>query len=164
MKYTAAILIVSDSCYNKTRVDLSGPTAKAILEEQNFEIKAIDIVPDDKAQIIFALKKYVKEGINLVVASGGTGFSKTDITPEATLEIIDKRADGISEAMRAHGMLFSDRAVLSRGVSGIKDNTVIINLPGSPKAVREDLEFILPTLIHGLDILNSRTSNCARKD
>ena len=100
---------------------------------------------------------------DLILTTGGTGFSKRDHTPEATLQAIERNANGISEAMRYHSLQITPRGMLSRGVSGIRKDALIVNMPGSPKAVRECLEYIIDPLKHGLDILKGTTGNCARK-
>ena len=103
-------------------------------------------------------------GVNLILTTGGTGFSERDVTPEATRRVLDKLAPGISEAIRYYSLNITKRAMLSRGISGIRNKTLIINLPGSPKAVRESLEYILDSLDHGLEILTGKSSECARNN
>lgn len=164
MKYKVAILTVSDSCSKGEREDLSGKAISKIMTEHGFEINNQDIVPDTAIAIQSALRKYVYVGVDLVITTGGTGFSPKDITPEATKTVIEKEAPGIAEALRANGMQYSDRSMLSRGICGIARKTIILNLPGSPKAVIEGLEFIISPLRHALDILVGKDSNCARTD
>ena len=123
------------------------------------------ILPDEQEQIADQLRRWSESGqIDLILTTGGTGFSPRDCMPEATLAVADRLVPGIAEAMRAYSMKITPRAMLSRATSVICRSTLIINLPGSPKAVGETLEYLLPSLGHGLDILTSRASECARKD
>ena len=122
-----------------------------------------ELISDDLDGIKNSLIRVCDQNISLVLTTGGTGLSKRDNTPEATKAVIEKEVQGISEAMRYHSLQITPRAMLSRGVSGIRQNSLIINLPGSPKAVRENLEYIIPSLRHGLEILRGEASNCARK-
>jgi molybdenum cofactor synthesis domain-containing protein len=171
MKYTAGILVLSDSCSKGERKDISGLLIKKILESvtardggAQFEIKDYSVISDDREDIedrLFFMADALR--LNLVLTTGGTGFSPRDNTPEATKAVIHRETPGISEAVRMNSMKYTDRAMLSRAVSGIRHNTLIINLPGSPKAVAESLEFIMGAIIHGLDILLKYTSDCARK-
>ncbi|MEG1613015.1 MAG: MogA/MoaB family molybdenum cofactor biosynthesis protein [Clostridia bacterium] len=161
--FTASIITVSDKGFVGLREDLSGLTMKNILEDNDYKIASYTIVKDDVSDIVKALKEAVALNANLILTSGGTGFSKRDVTPEATNVVIEKNAPGIAEAIRANSMTYTPRAMLSRGVSGICGDSLIINLPGSPKAVTETLEFLLPSLQHGLDILSDKAHDCARK-
>ncbi|MEG1986431.1 MAG: MogA/MoaB family molybdenum cofactor biosynthesis protein [Clostridia bacterium] len=161
--FTASIITVSDKGFVGLREDLSGLTMKNILEDNDYKIASYTIVKDDVFDIVKALKEAVALNANLILTSGGTGFSKRDVTPEATNVVIEKNAPGIAEAIRANSMTYTPRAMLSRGVSGICGDSLIINLPGSPKAVTETLEFLLPSLQHGLDILSDKAHDCARK-
>jgi molybdenum cofactor synthesis domain-containing protein len=121
------------------------------------------MVPDEENIIANEMINMAdKEGIDLIFTTGGTGFSKRDVTPEATLRVIDKRTPGISEAIRLKSFSITDRAMLSRAEAGIRGETLIINLPGSPKAISETLEYILPSVVHGLDILKGTSTDCAR--
>ncbi len=159
--YNVSIITMSDKASVGDRVDLSGKEIERIVLENNFNVLSYDVISDDKAEIIETLNKYVNK-TDLILTTGGTGFSPRDNTPEATLEVIEKRCDGISNAILNYSMTITKRAMLSRAVSGIKGKTLIVNLPGSPKAVNESLEYIIDTLIHGLDILTSNASECAR--
>ena len=164
MKYTVAIITVSDSCSKGQREDLSGPCIKDIVEKQNFEVVSMEVVPDNSFTLQNYFRKHIFNRVNLILTTGGTGFSDKDITPEATQKVITKEAPGIAEAVRAHGMQYSNRSMLSRGICGIIQKSIILNLPGSPKAVSESLEFVLDPLTHAIDILTGNASNCARND
>ena len=137
---------------------------REILEAAGYEVAAQSLLPDEGE----ALKKELirlsdQVQCDLVLTTGGTGFSRRDVTPEATMAVAERNAPGIAEAIRACSMTVTKRAMLSRGVSVIRGGTLIINLPGSPKAVRESLEYVLDTLPHGLDILSGRGGECARR-
>lgn len=160
--YTASIITVSDKGFNKLRDDLSGKEIKKILLDKGYSIDSYTIVPDEKDAIKIALLDAVKLNSNLILTTGGTGFSTRDVTPEATEDILDKKAIGISEAILFYSLSNTPRAMLSRGVAGIKNSSLIINLPGSPKAVNECLSYIIDTLKHGIDILTGNAAECAR--
>lgn len=163
-KIQAAIITMSDSRSQSTeKADESGAVIKEILEANDYEVVHYELISDDLDGIKNSLIRVCDQNISLVLTTGGTGLSKRDNTPEATKAIIEKEVQGISEAMRYHSLQITPRAMLSRGVSGIRQNSLIINLPGSPKAVRENLEYIIPSLRHGLEILRGEASNCARK-
>lgn len=152
--YTAAIITVSDRASKKEYVDRSGPAVAELIEKSGYEIKRIIIIPDEKEQIKENLIKLSDESVNLIITTGGTGFAKRDITPEATKEVIEKDVPGISEYMRYRSMKITPRSMLSRSVSGIRKKSLIINLPGSPKGAVENLSFVIDHIKHGLDILN----------
>lgn len=163
-KIQAAIITMSDSRSQSTeKADESGAVIKEILEANDYEVVHYELISDDLDGIKNSLIRVCDKNISLVLTTGGTGLSKRDNTPEATKAVIEKEVQGISEAMRYHSLQITPRAMLSRGVSGIRQNSLIINLPGSPKAVRENLEYIIPSLRHGLEILRGEASNCARK-
>lgn len=163
-KIQAAIITMSDSrSKSNEKVDESGAVIKEILEANDYEVVHYELISDDLDGIKNSLIRVCDQNISLVLTTGGTGLSKRDNTPEATKAVIEKEVQGISEAMRYHSLQITPRAMLSRGVSGIRQNSLIINLPGSPKAVRENLEYIIPSLRHGLEILRGEASNCARK-
>ena len=163
-KIQAAIITMSDSRSQSTeKADESGAVIKEILEANDYEVVHYELISDDLDGIKNSLIRVCDQNISLVLTTGGTGLSKRDNTPEATKAVIEKEVQGISEAMRYHSLQITPRAMLSRGVSGIRQNSLIINLPGSPKAVREKLEYIIPSLRHGLEILRGEASNCARK-
>ncbi len=163
MGYRAAIITLSDKGAAGEREDKSGPVIEELLTAAGYEVVIKKILSDDKDGLIDELKDICDtDSADLILTTGGTGFSKRDNAPEATLSVIEKNVPGIAEAMRANSMKYTIRGMLSRGVSGIRGSSLIINLPGSPKAVRENLEFILPALIHGLEILKGDASECAR--
>lgn len=159
-----AIITSSDTGYRGEREDLSGPAIREIVEKNGYEVVSEDILPDDRKMLSERMAEIADSGAaELILTTGGTGFSPRDITPEATEDIIDRRVPGIPEAMRAASMKYTKRAMLSRAVAGIRKETLIINLPGSPKAVEESLEEILEEVIHGVEILTGQTAECARK-
>ena len=160
----AAIITSSDSGYRGEREDLSGPAVRKILEANGYRIVSLEILPDDRIVLAEKMKQIADENLaDLILTTGGTGFSPRDCTPEATMDVIQRQVPGIPEAMRAYSMQFTKRAMLSRAAAGIREQTLIINLPGSPKAVRECLEYIVDTLEHGLEILLCETGNCGEK-
>lgn len=160
----AAIITASDSGYAGQREDKSGPVIEEILLAGGYEIAAKILLPDEKQRLTQAMCSVADENLaDLIVTTGGTGFSPRDCMPEATFEASDRLVPGIPEAMRAYSLQMTKRAMLSRAAAGIRKKTLIINLPGSPKAVRECLEYIITELDHGLEILTGEASNCARK-
>lgn len=160
----AAIMTASDSGYNGDRDDITTQEVESILCKYGYDVVDKTIVPDDFGMIKNYLSKMADDEIvNLIVTTGGTGFSKRDVTPEATMEIIEKYVPGICEVMRSEGMKITRRAMLSRAISGIRKNTLIVNLPGSPKAAKEDLTAVVDELRHGINILLGSESDCARK-
>ena len=160
----AAIITASDSGYRGEREDLSGPAIKEILEREGYEVISMDILPDDQVMLAGKMQEIAdSEKAELILTTGGTGFSERDVTPEATEEVIERKVPGIPEAIRAYSMTITKRAMLSRATAGIRGKTLIVNLPGSPKAVRESLEYIIDALAHGLEILSGEARDCARK-
>ena len=160
----AAIITASDSGYRGEREDLSGPAIKEILEREGYEVISMDILPDDQVMLAGKLQEIAdSEKAELILTTGGTGFSERDVIQEATEEVIERKVPGIPEAIRAYSMTITKRAMLSRATAGIRGKTLIINLPGSPKAVRESLEYIIDALAHGLEILSGEARDCARK-
>lgn len=160
----AAIITSSDSGYRGEREDLSGPVIREILEREGYQVVSAEILPDDRSLLGERMKEIADQGLaELILTTGGTGFSERDVMPEATEDITERRVPGIPEAMRAYSMTITKRAMLSRAAAGIRKKTLIINLPGSPKAVRESLEYIVGALEHGIEILTGEASDCARK-
>lgn len=160
----AAVITSSDSSWRGEREDLSGPVVKEILETNGYEVTAMIILPDDREMLGSKMAEIADNNqAELILTTGGTGFSQRDCTPEATADITERQVPGIPEAMRAYSMQFTKRAMLSRAAAGIRKGTLIINLPGSPKAVRECLEYIIDSLEHGIEILTGEAANCARK-
>ncbi len=163
-KYTAAVITVSDKGARGERQDTSGPNLCRILEEKGYEVTYTAMIPDEKEQIKEELIKCADEKkIHLVLTTGGTGFSPRDITPEATLEVVERLTPGIPEAMRAESMKITPKGCLSRSTAGIRKRTLIINLPGSKKAAGENILAVIDPVEHGLDILNGEGSaDCAK--
>lgn len=161
--YRVAILTASDKGAAGKREDLSGPAAKEIMEQAGYTVVDTRVLPDERQLLSEIMKEICDKGTaDLILTTGGTGFSPRDWTPEATLDIAERQVPGFSEAMRAASLVITPRAMLSRGVSVIRKQTLIVNLPGSPKAVRENLEVILPALEHGLDILTANAGECGQ--
>lgn len=159
--YSFAVLTMSDKGSQGKREDTSGAYLKEKLAEEGYELRAYSIVPDNKQIIIDNLKQLVDDKkIALIVTTGGTGLSPTDITPEAMIEVIDREIPGMAEAMRSASLLKTPRAMLSRGKVGMRGTSLIINLPGSLKAVHENLEVVLPVLPHALEKISGGTSDC----
>src|SRR5215475_11518864 len=156
----ALVLTISDSAAAGKREDLSGPEAKKILSESGFDVAAIEVLPDERADIESRLRRASDEGFLLVVTSGGTGLSPRDVTPEATLAVVDRNVPGIADLMRLESLKITPRAALSRAVSGIRGATLIINLPGSVKGVRECLAAVSPILAHAVETLKQASLGC----
>jgi len=157
---TVTVLTISDKGSKGEREDLSGPIIQEILKTIDAEVKYSAILPDDRNLIKDSLLKY-SNTVDLILTTGGTGLSPRDNTPDATLEVIDRPVPGLAEAMRAGGLKKTSRAMLSRGVAGIKGKTLIVNLPGSPRAVRENLDVILDVIPHAIEKIKGDTSDCA---
>ena len=161
--YHAAVLTVSDRVSRGERHDEGGPLVAELLKNAGYEVVRTDVVPDEQAQIEAALRQMADDGdIQLLVTTGGTGFAPRDVTPEATLAVCDRLTPGIPEAMRYASMQITGRAMLSRAQAGIRKGTLILNLPGSPKAAQENLEAVLPAISHGLEMLSGRPADCAK--
>ena len=162
--YRVGIITASDKGSKGERVDESGPKIQEIISDFGYEVVYYKVLPDDKTVIADEMKRLCDENVvDLILTTGGTGFSKRDNTPAATLEIGEKLVPGIPEAIRNYSMQFTKKAMLSRAVSVIRKETLIINMPGSPKAVKESMECIMPALNHGIDILKGSASECGRK-
>ena len=164
MSYTAAVITVSDKGYRGEREDTSGPNLVKILTEKGFTVTYTSIVPDEPDMIKEQLVKCADElKIALVLTTGGTGFSPRDITPEATMVVVERLTPGIPEAMRAESMKITPKGCLSRSAAGIRGRSLIINLPGSKKASAENILAVIDPVAHGLDMLYSEGSaDCAK--
>jgi molybdopterin adenylyltransferase len=157
----AVVLTVSDSAAAGKREDLSGPEAKNILESAGFELGDVQIVADERGLIEEHLRMACdRDQVRLVVTTGGTGLSPRDVTPEATIGVIDREVPGMAELMRAEGLKKTPRAALSRGVVGMRAATLIVNLPGSVKGVRESLGAVIPILGHAVEVIGQSSLNC----
>jgi molybdopterin adenylyltransferase len=160
--FTAAVVTVSDRASSGERADASGPRVKGLLERAGYLVIETALVPDERTQIEQTLIGLADgKDAALIVTTGGTGFSPRDVTPEATLAVCDRRADGVPEAMRAASLAVTKRAMLSRAAAGIRGGTLIVNLPGSPRAAEENLLAVLDTLEHGLRMLRGGNADCA---
>jgi molybdopterin adenylyltransferase len=155
-EFTAAVLTVSDSSSRGEREDVSGPTLVDALQKRNFKIVATEVIPDDRTHIENALLQ-LAEKARLVVSTGGTGLAERDVTPEATRAICERIVDGIGERMRLEGAKKTPFAALSRGLCGVRGQSLILNLPGSPKGAIESLEAVIDLLPHALQLLSGNT-------
>ena len=162
--YTAAVITISDKGYRGEREDTSGPNLVELLKNKGFDVRYTAIIPDEKEMIKAELRACADEmGISLVLTTGGTGFSPRDITPEATMEVLERPTPGIPEAMRSASMLITPRGCLSRSVAGIRGRSLIINLPGSKKASEENILAVIDPVMHGLEMLaGSGSADCAK--
>ena len=160
--YHAAVLTVSDRSFRGERSDTGGPLVAEVLKNAGYDVVKTAIVPDEQLLIEEALRAIADTGdVQLLVTTGGTGCAPRDVTPEATVAVCDRLTPGIPEAMRHASLQITLRAMLSRAQAGIRGKTLIMNLPGSPKAAQENLEAILPALEHGLEMLSGRPADCA---
>jgi len=161
---TVGVLTISDRGWRGEREDRSGETIKRMLAALDAHISRYEIVPDEKEIISQKLTQWADEvGIDLIVTTGSTGLSPRDVAPEATLAVVERLVPGLAEAMRAEGLKKTATAMLSRGVSGIRGRSLIVNLPGSPKAVRESLEIIFPVLPHAIEVLKGEAVECGNE-
>ena len=164
IKFKAGIVTASDKGSKGEREDMSGPAIKEMIEQAGYETVSMKVLPDDEDSIYDELVRLADEcDVDVIFTTGGTGLSPRDNTPEATLRAATKNVPGIAEAIRAYSLSITPRAMLSRAVSVMRNDTLIINLPGSPKAVKESLEYILPSLAHGIMIMKGLDGECARK-
>lgn len=162
--FRVGIITCSDKGSKNERVDVSGEVIREIVEKKGYEVAKYIILPDEEDLLYEEMVDQCDNlKVDLLLSTGGTGFSERDVTPEATRRVVERLAPGISEAIRYYSLQITPRAMLSRAVSGIRNKTLIVNLPGSPKAVRESLEYIIDSLHHGLEIMTARASECARK-
>ncbi|HDK7167697.1 TPA: molybdopterin adenylyltransferase [Clostridium botulinum] len=158
-----AIVTISDKGSKGERKDETGKVLQNILEKEGYKVEYYKIIPDEINIISEELIKLCDEKkVNLIITNGGTGFSKRDVTPEATERVIEKHVPGFGEAMRASSLSITPKAILSRGIAGIRKDSLIINLPGSPKAAVENLQAVLGAIPHGIEILLGEASECAR--
>lgn len=161
MSYTAAVITVSDKGFAGLREDTGGPLVASMLTEAGYEVVHTAIVPDEIPAIQAAIRDAAGRDIALCLTTGGTGFSPRDVTPEATAGVCERLAPAIPQAMLYYGLQKTPRAMLSRAQAGILDRTLVVNLPGSPRAIRENLEPVLPALSHGLEMLREQGRDCA---
>ena len=168
--FKAAVLTVSDRSFRGERPDAGGPLVVEILKNAGYAVTETAIVPDEKGRIEAALRQWCDRepcrcadelGCDLVLTTGGTGLSPRDVTPEATRAVVHREIPAIPQTMLYASLAITPRAMLSRAAAGIRKGTLIVNLPGSPKAARENLEAVLPALAHGLEMLSGRPADCA---
>lgn len=161
--FKVGIITSSDKGSKGEREDLSGKVINEIVTLKGYEVVRQVILPDEEGELVKEMLYMADElKVDLILTTGGTGFSKRDVTPEATMKVITRQANGIAEAIRYNSLSITPRAMLSRAVSGIRNDTLIVNMPGSPKAVKESLDYSLASINHGLEILTGRASECAR--
>ena len=158
VRFTAAVVTVSDSCARGEREDLSGPAVARLLQQLNFKLAAGEVVPDNQIQIQNLLVRLARE-VQLIVTTGGTGIAARDVTPEATSAVCDRLLDGVSERMRIEGAKKTPLAALSRGLCGVRGQCLILNLPGSPAGAVESLEAVAELIPHALDLLSGKTEH-----
>ena len=162
--FKVVVLTISDRGSKGEREDSSGPLIRAMVKDLPAEVIHYEIIPDDKEMIIEALKKSADQlKADLILTTGGTGLSPRDVTPDATLKVIEKEVPGFSEAMRAESLKKTPHAMISRAITGIRGSSLIVNLPGSPKSVKENLTVILPALPHALSKLKGDPSECGQE-
>ena len=159
--FTARVITVSDRSYRGEREDAGGPLVRGLLAKAGYAVDGIDLVPDEQELIERALRHAAQDEVALVVTTGGTGFAPGDVTPVATIAVCERLVPGIPEAMRYASLQITPRGMLSRAAAGICGRSLIINLPGSPKAAKENLEAVLPALSHALETLTGKPMDCA---
>lgn len=160
---SVGILTLSDSCAARDKEDLSGKVIQERVKEFNGVVEYYNVLPDEQETIIYELIELADNlALDLILTTGGTGLAPRDVTPEATKDIIDKTVPGISETIRNKSLEKTPKAMLSRGIAGIRKNTLIINLPGSPKAVDECMDIIMPIIPHSIELINNQVDSCAR--
>lgn len=161
--WSVGVLIISDRASRGERGGQDNHILVQLLKKDGYRVSKIHVVPDSRDEIASTLKRWVdEEGLHLIFTTGGTGLSPTDVTPQAMRDVIDYEVPGIAEAMRAYGMTITPHAMLSRAMAGVRKRTLIINLPGSPRAVEENLSVVLPAISHALDKLEGDPTECAR--
>jgi len=160
--FKGAVVTVSDKGFRGEREDKSGEIIKNMLKQIDVDVAFYKIVPDEKEMIKQTLIDFTERGMDLIVTTGGTGLAPRDVTPDATLEVIDKEVPGMAETMRVRGIEKTPNAMLSRAVVGVRKKTLIINLPGSPKGVRENLEAVIDAIPHGLKVLKGEVEECGK--
>jgi molybdenum cofactor synthesis domain-containing protein len=163
VKRTVAVLIISDRAASGEREDQCLPVVQSVFADSDYAISDSAIVPDDSARIESELMRMVSKGFDLILTSGGTGCGPRDITPGVTLKLLDKPTPGLDEAIRAFSRTKTSNAMFSRAVSGVAGKSFIVNLPGSPVAVREILEFLLPSIDHPLNLISGKVKDCRRE-
>ena len=161
--FTARVITVSDRSFRGERADEGGPLVRKLLTDAGYDVDGVVVVPDEQGLIQDVLIAAADADVALIVTTGGTGFSPRDVTPEATIAVCQRLTPGIPEAMRAASMAITPRAMLSRAAAGIRDGSLIVNLPGSPKGAKENLEAVLPALSHGLEMLRGGQADCAKE-
>ncbi|MFQ5498306.1 MAG: molybdenum cofactor biosynthesis protein B [Candidatus Zixiibacteriota bacterium] len=160
VKYSVAVIVVSDRAASGVRADRCLPVFEELLADSLFDLKSTHIVPDESDAICSALKTCIDQNCDLIMTSGGTGCTERDITPEITRTLLDKPTPGVDEAIRRFSSTKSPNAIYSRAISGIAGRSFVVNLPGSPKAVREILGFLLPTIEHPLGLVAGSITDC----
>ena len=161
-RYRALVVTVSDRASAGVYEDETGPAVAAFLAERGYEVEGTLVVPDERAEIESTLARAAERDVALVLTCGGTGFSPRDVTPEATAAVCERMVPGLPEAMRAASAAVTERAWLSRAAAGIVGRTLIVNLPGSPRAATENLEAVIGPIAHGLDMLRGGPATCAQ--
>ena len=164
MERIAAVVVASDSRSDGRREDLTGPAAEEALNELGVGVIEVAVVPDERAALAAKLIELADRGdVLLILTAGGTGLAPRDVTPEATRDVIDRDAPGIAELIRMRSLEVTPHAALSRAIAGIRGKTLIVNMPGSPKAVKESIGFLAPVLPHALETVSGRAVECARR-